>query len=391
MQSPLHNALEKQGACFGEVGGFERPNWFARGGASAEYEYSYSRQNWFEFSAAEHRAVRESVGVYDISSFGKFEVSGAGALATLQRLSCADIAVESGRVVYTQWLNERGGIEADLTIARLAEDCFWVITGIGSYNRDWWRLKKHLLADTELKDISMDFACLSVQGPNAGEVLKKLAETDLSTAAFGFSTGKLTPIAKSMVWMQRISYVGELGWELFIPAADAPRLLEEIHQAGAEFELCNVGLHAVNSLRLEKGFRHWGHDVAAEDNLLQAGLSFTAKPDAGDFIGRDAHLAAKAAGLPERRMVQLVLEDPEPLLYHNEPIIMNGDVAGYLSSAMYGHTLGAACGMGYVNAPGLTADALASATFEIEVATTRVSARASLRPLYDPTGQRMRS
>lgn len=380
-RSPLHEELLQQGACFGEVGGFERANWFARDGATAQYEYSYRRQNWFEFYAAEHLAMRESVGVYDISSFGKFEVTGSGALATLQYLSCANIDVPAGKVVYTQWLNERGGIEADLTIARVAEDIFHVITGIGSLNRDWWRLQRHLAADTRVEDITLAHACLSVQGPNARKVLEKIAETDMSGEGFAFGTGRYAEIAGSRSWIQRLSYVGELGWEVFVPAADALVVYRALFDAGREFGICNVGLHALNSLRLEKGFRHWGHDIAAEDNLVQAGLSFTAKPDAGDFIGREAFIAAKAAGIPDRRMVQFQLEDPEPLLYHNEPIVMNDEVVGFLSSGMYGHSLGAAIGMGYVNAPALSADAIAQARFEIEVATERFSARASLTAL----------
>jgi len=388
-QSPLHDILQEQGACFGEVGGYERPNWFTRNGAEARYEYSYRRQNWFDFHAAEHLAVRESVGVYDISSFGKFEVTGRGALPTLQRISCANMDVEPGKVVYTQWLNERGGIEADLTVARLSDDSFYIITAIASLNRDWWHLNKNLLPNTRVRDVSIDYACLSLQGPNARHVLQKITDTDLSACNFLFGTGRYAQVANARIWMQRLSYVGELGWELFIPAPDAVDMFKALQEAGAEYGLCNVGLHALNSLRLEKGFRHWGHDITAEDNLLQAGLSFTAKPDASDFFGRDAFLAAKANGIPDRRMVQFKLEDPEPLLYHNEPIVMNDKVVGYLSSGMYGHSLNAAIGMGFVNAPDLTADALAAAEFYIEVATTRFKAQASLRALYDPDGSKM--
>ena len=388
--SPLHNELAEAGACFGEVGGYERANWFARNGAKAEYEYSYKRQNWFDFYRDEHLATRESVGMYDISSFGKFEVVGKDAMATLQRLSCADIDVPEGKLVYTQWLNERGGIEADLTIARMGAERFWVTTGIGSFNRDWWHLKRNLLGDSQLTDVSQQFACLSVQGPNARKVLEKITETDLSADGFIFSTGRYAQMAGVEVWLQRISYVGELGWEIMVPAAEAAKVYHAIHQAGAEYELCNVGLHALNSLRLEKGFRHWGHDIASEDNLIQAGLVFTAKPDASDFIGREAFMAQKAAGLPDRRLVQFKLNDPEPLLYHNEPILMDGNVVGYLTSGMYGHSVGGAIGMGYVNAPNLTADALAAAKFEIEVALEPVSATASLRGLYDPKGERMK-
>jgi 4-methylaminobutanoate oxidase (formaldehyde-forming) len=391
IQSPLHQVLKEQGACFGEVAGFERPNWFAQGGAKAEYEYSYKRQNWFEFYAEEHRAMRESVGIYDISSFGKFEITGPNAEKALQRICAGDVSAEPGTLVYTQWLNERGGIEADLTVSRTAPDRFMVISGIGSVNKDTWHLKKHLPADVQLRDISADYACLALQGPNARAVLEKIAETDVSAEGFAFGRGRYAKVAGAEVWLQRLSYVGELGWEMFVPADETVKVFAELQQAGAEFDIRNVGLHAVNSLRLEKGFRHWGHDIGAEDNLIQAGLGFAAKPDASDFIGRDAFLQQKAAGLPDRRLVQFKLDDPEPLLYHNETIVMDGNIVGYLSSGMYGHSVGAAIGMGYVAAPELTADHIKEATFEIEVAKERFSAQASLKGFYDPSGSRMKT
>jgi glycine cleavage system aminomethyltransferase T len=221
-------------------------------------------------------------------------------------------------------------------------------------------------------------------------VLEKLADTDVSSEGFAFGSGRYAKVAGVEIWLQRLSYVGELGWELFVPAGDARKVFAEIQQAGAEFDIRNVGLHAVNSLRLEKGFRHWGHDIGSEDNLIQAGLSFAAKPDAGDFIGRQAFVQQKAAGLPDRRLLQFKLDDPGPLLYHNEPIVMDGQIVGYLTSGMYGHCVGAAIGMGYVVAPGLTADRIKEASFEIEVAKERFSAQASLRALYDPSSSRMR-
>ncbi|MDP6969004.1 MAG: FAD-dependent oxidoreductase [Gammaproteobacteria bacterium] len=389
--SPIHQALTDAGACFGEVGAYERPNWFAKPGQKPAYEYSYKRQNWFANYAAEHMAMRNSVGMVDMSSFGKFAVTGKDALASLQHISAADIDVPVGKLVYTQWLNTRGGIEADLTVARMDDERFWVVTGIGSFNRDWWHLNKNLQgSDVQVTNVSQDFACLSVQGPNARKTLQKIADTDISNAGFAFSTGRYANIAGVKCWLQRISYVGELGWEIMVPAADATKLFAAIHQAGAEFELANVGLHALNSLRLEKGFRHWGHDIASEDNLLQAGLSFTAKPDAKDFIGKQAFLQQKSAGLPERRLVQFKLHNPEPLLYHNEPILMNGDYVGYLTSGMYGHAVGAAIGMGYVNIPNLSKDAIATANFSIEVAQQHCPAQASLQGFYDPAGERMK-
>ena len=391
IQSPLHEELKEQGACFGEVAGFERPNWFAQGDAEAEYDYSCKRQNWFEFYAEEHRAMRESVGIYDISSFGKFEVSGPDAEMALQWICAGDVSVEPGNIVYTQWLSERGGIEADLTVSRTDADRFMIITGIGSLYKDWWHLKKHLRGKVQLRDISVDFACLALQGPNARAVLEKLAETDVSAEGFAYGRGRYANVAGVEVWLQRLSYVGELGWEIFVPAGKTSRVFSELQQAGAAFGFRNVGLHAVNSLRLEKGFRHWGHDIGSEDNLIQAGLSFAAKPDASDFIGRHSFLQQKAAGLPDRRLVQFKLDDPEPLLYHNEPIVMDKHIVGYLSSGMYGHSVGAAVGMGYVAVPELAADRIKEATFEIEIAKERFSAQASLRAFYDPSSSRMKN
>tara|TARA_B100000959_G_scaffold62376_1_gene65777 strand:+ start:15572 stop:18013 length:2442 start_codon:yes stop_codon:yes gene_type:complete len=389
-QSPLHENLSKEGACFGEVGGYERANWFARNGSKAEYKYSYKRQNWFDFYAEEHIAVRESVGIYDISSFGKFHVYGKDAMRTLQYISCANIDVEPGKVVYTQWLNERGGIEADLTIARINAENFHVITSISSLKRDWSHLNKNLNGNTSISDITMDYACLSIQGPQSRELLKRIIDTDLDNDNFLFSTGKYAKISDIEIWIQKLSYVGELGWELFIPSINAKEIYTAIKEEGQKYQIRDVGLHALNSLRLEKGYRHWGHDIAAEDNLFEAGLSFVAKPNASNFIGKEAFLREEANGSTTKRLVQFKLDDPLPLLYHNEPIIMNGKVNGYLTSGMYGHTLGSAIGMGYIKSPNISEKKLSKSKFEIEIATKRYRAKASLRGLYDPDGEKMK-
>ena len=389
-QSPLHETLSEEGACFGEVGGYERANWFAKDGSKAAYKYSYKRQNWFDFYAEEHLAVRESVGIYDISSFGKFHVYGKDAMRTLQYISCANIDVEPGKVVYTQWLNERGGIEADLTIARINAENFHVITSISSLKRDWSHLNKNLNGNTNISDITMDYACLSIQGPESRELLKRIIDTDLGNDHFLFGTGKYAKISNIEIWIQKLSYVGELGWELFIPSINAKEIYKAIKDEGQKYQIRDVGLHALNSLRLEKGYRHWGHDIAAEDNLFEAGLSFVAKPNASNFIGKDAFLKEQANGNPNRRLVQFKLDDPLPLLYHNEPIIMNGKVNGYLTSGMYGHSLGSAIGMGYIKSPNISEKKLSKSKFEIEIATKRYSAKASLRGLYDPDGEKMK-
>lgn len=306
-------------------------------------------------------------------------VAAVSALATLQRLSCADVDVPIGGLAYTQWLNERAGIESDLTIARQGETEFLVMTGVASTYRDSWHLRKHLLGDTHFEGVSAAYACLAIQDPQAHAVLAHVANCDLSNQAFAFATGCITKVAGVEVWLQRISYNGELGWELFIPAADASQVYQTLWQAGQAYDLCNVGLHAVNSLRLEKVFRHWGHDIGPADYLQQASLAFTAKPDAKDFIGRDAFLAQTAAGLPERRLVQFRLHDPEPLLYQHQPIVLDGQTVGYLTSGMYGHSLGSAIGMGYVNLPNLTAENIRTSSFEIEIACQRFAAEASLQ------------
>ena len=229
-----------------------------------------------------------------------------------------------------------------------------------------------------------------MQGPQSRAVLQNIINTDLTNDHFIFGTGKYAKISGTTLWIQKLSYVGELGWELFIPSADAKKVYLAIKQEGKKYQIRDVGLHAVNSLRLEKGYRHWGHDIAAEDNLFEAGLSFTAKPDASDFIGKDAFLKIQANGIPERRLVQFKLDNPSPLLYHNEPIIMDDAVTGYLTSGMYGHSLGGAIGMGYITSPEITAEVLANAKIEIEIATKRYTAIASLKALYDPGGEKMR-
>ena len=381
--TPFHDQLKSQGACFGETAGWERAHWFRPAtepttGTSPEYRHGWGRQPWFEHWAAEHRAVREHAGMLDMSAFGKFRVEGADAEAVLQRISANDIAVEPGRLVYTQWLNERGGIEADLTVARLAETSFLVVTSAACVTRDFAWLQRHIPdgARCMALDVTSGEGCLAVMGPRARDLLQPLTTADLADAAFPCGAVKSIELGMALVRAHRVTYVGELGFELYMAADFARHVFATICAAGAAHGLRLAGVHAMDSLRMEKAYRHFGHDIGDEDHVLEAGLGFAVKADKpsgafGDFVGRDAVLTKRRSGL-RRRLVQLKLADPAPLLYHAEPIVMNGEIAGYLTSGSYGHTLGAAVGLGYVPCrPGESADALLSNKFEIEVAGER--------------------
>ena len=391
--SPLHERLAAQGACFGELCGWERANWFAPEGVQPRYRYSYGRQNWFEYSAAEHRAVRETVGLFDLSSFGKFLLQGDDAEAVLNRVSTNDVAVAPGQVVYTQWLNERGGIEADLTVTRLEKDQYLIVTAAASQGRDFYWLRDRIPPDCHavLTDVTSGWSVLSVMGPESRALLQPLSADDLSNDAFPFGTSREIDLGYARVRATRISYVGELGWELYVPTEFAPGVFDVILEDGAAHGLHLAGYHALNSLRIEKGYRHWGHDITNEDTPLESGLGFTVKWDkAGGFIGREALDEYRNAPL-KRRLVQFRLEDPEPMLYHEEPIWREGVRVGRTTSGMYGHTLGGSVGLGYVEHPeGVDQEFIATGNFELEVAGKRFAAAASCRPMYDPAGEKIK-
>ena len=392
--SPLHERLAARGACFGEAAGWERANWFAPEGVEPKYDYSYQRQNWFPYAAAEHKAVREAVGLFDMTSFAKFLVEGADAEAVLQRICANDMAVPPGKVVYTQWLNERGGIEADLTVTRLAEHSYMVVTAGAAATRDWTWLRRNTPEDARctVTDITSGLAVLSVMGPNSRDLLSRVTDVDLSNKAFPFGTAQEIELGYATLRAVRVTFVGELGWELYVPSEFAVHVFDTIMAEGDDFGLKPAGLHVLDSCRIEKAFRHWGHDITDEDTPLEAGLGFAVRLDKNaDFIGRDALLKQKEAGKLTRRLVQFALEDPEPLLYHNEPVYRDGEAVGYLTSGNYGHHLGRAVGLGYVNNPdGVTADWVKDGSYEIEVACERFSAQASLRPMYDPKAERVK-
>lgn len=379
-KSPLYDRLVSIGACHGEAFGWERPNWYATDGTTPQYQYSYFRQNWFEHSAAEHKAVRENVALFDQCSFAKFRLEGPDALAVLNRVAANNIDVSPGRIVYTQWLNDNGGIEADLTITRLSQDVFLVVTAAETEVRDFSWLKKHMPDDARcvLTNVTSAMGVVSIMGPKSRDLLQALTPADMSNEAFPFATSQEIELGYALVRASRITFVGELGWELYIPTEFVLGVYDELLAAGESFELAHAGYHALNSLRMEKGYRHWGHDITDEDTPLEAGLGFAVKFDkAGGFIGRESLLQQKEKGI-EKRLVQFRLDDPEPLLYHNEPIWRGDEIVGHITSGAYGHTLGSCIGLGYVTG------AIDGEKFEIEVAGVRITATASLRPMYDP-------
>ena len=393
-KSALHDRLAAAGACFGEVAGYERANWFAAPGEQPRYEYSYGRQNWFEQSAAEHRAVREAVGLFDQSSFAKFVVKGADAAAVLARMCANEIDVPIGKIVYTQWLNERGGIEADVTVTREAEDVFFIVSSCATQTRDFHWLCRSIPAAARAVavDVSSGFAVLGLMGPHSRALLASLTDADLSTAAFPFATSRMIDLGYARVRASRITYVGELGYELYLPGEFAQGVYDAIIDAGRPFGLRLAGYHALNSLRMEKAYRHWGHDISDEDTPLEAGLQFAVawnKP--GGFVGLEALERQRHEGL-RRRLVAVALERTDRMLYHNEPIWRNGELVGRICSAMFGHTLGAPLGLGYLShdAAPVSPEWIAAGDYEVEVADEGVSARVSLRPFYDPASARVK-
>ena len=392
-KSLLHDRLAAAGACFGEAAGWERPNWYARPGQKAEYAYAWGRQNWFENNAEEHRAVREGVGVFEQTSFSKFLVQGRDAERVLNLTAAADLSVPIGRVVYTPFLNERGGIEADLTVTRLAAEVYFVVTAAFTHTHVEHLIRKRIPADAccVVTDVSGSWSMLNVQGPRSRALLQTIAADDLSNEAFRYGTAREIRIGYQTLLALRISYVGELGWELYVPTAFTLPVYEALIEAGRAFDLRHCGYHTLNSLRIEKAHREWAHDIGPHDTPLEAGIAFACAWDKpGGFVGRDALLHQREAGRLGRRLVQFVLEDPEPLLYHDEPIYRDGAPVGYTSSAMYGHTLGAAVALGYVaNDDGVGDDFIRAGRYEIEIGNARHAARVSLRPLYDPGSSRV--
>ena len=393
-RSPVHHRLEAAGAHFAESAGWESPAWFGPQDTEFVPKLSYGRKHWFEFHANEHHSVRNNVALLDLSSMSKFLVQGPGAEDVLNRISGNNIAVSVGRCVYTQWMNNRGGVEADLTITRLGELEFFVVAAEAFHRRVETMLRRGASSNmgVSVTDVTSGYALLSLQGPDSRKVLSEITTTSLSNDDFPYFTAQKVDLHHARGMAFRMSFVGELGWELYVPSEFAVGVYDALAEAGKSFGLVNAGMETLESTRTEAGRRDYGLDIENTDSPLEAGFGFAVdfeKP--GGFVGRDALLRQRENRPLTSRLVQFLLEDPEPLLYGEEPILYQGAAVGYLRSGAYGHTLGGAMGMGYVeHGDGVSADMVNSGGFEIEVAGRRFDARASLRPMYDPKSLRVR-
>jgi 4-methylaminobutanoate oxidase (formaldehyde-forming) len=386
-RSPLYDRLHAAGACFGELAQWERANWFAPPGVEPIDEYSFGRQNWFPYAAEEHTAAREAVALFDLTSFAKTEVTGADSLRLMQHVCTNDVDVPEGKVVYTLLLNRRGGIENDGTVTRLAEDRFLVITPTATQHRTFEWLRSHGLGmSVSIADVTSASATLAVMGPRSRELLSRLTSHDLSNDGFPFFSSKQIQVRNAPTLAIRASFVGELGWELYVPSEFAVHLYDAIVDAGADLGLRHAGYQALDSLRIEKGFVHVGHDVGPTDDPFTAGLGHVVKLDK-EFVGDEA--ARVASETPRRhRLVSLKLEEPEPILIHGESVIADGRIVGAVMSGAYAHTLGAAAGMAMVESSVISD---VEPTVQVDLAGRIVKATLSPRPPYDPTGSRMRA
>ncbi len=390
--SPWHDRLVAAGAHFRDVSGWESPGWYAGAGVTADPgALTWSRPAWFGRWAEEHRAAREGVVAMDMSFMAKFLVQGRDAGALLGRLSANAVDGEPGTLTYTQWLNEGGLLEADLTVTKLADDRFWVVASDTAHRHVETWMRRHL-GDlrASVTDVTGGHAQLNVQGPHSRAVLQSLSSADLSDDGFPFRAARWIDIGFARALCIRITYVGELGYELYVPAEQAGHVYDRVAAAGAAYDLRPAGLAALSSLRMEKGYRDYGHDIDNTDTVGEVGLAFAVALD-HDFIGRAAVEKQRTAGVPARRLVQVLLDDPDPMLHHAEPVLRDGVPVGYVRAASYGHTLGGAVGLAMVGSAGpVTSDWLVAADWQVEVAGTRHPARVSLRPMYDPTNLRIR-
>lgn len=390
-RSPLHSLLAERGACFGEVAGWERANWFAPTGVEPKYEYSFARPNWLDYSADEHRAMRTGVGLIDLSSFATFLVTGPQALEALQQTCSANVDVAVGRTVYTHWLNAQAGIEADLTVIRLAEDRFQVTTGVGVRRRDWDWLQRQVqeFPGAHTVDTSSGTAIIGVFGEKSRALLESVAKCDLSDDACPFAHSVDLEIGASPVRAVRVSFAGGLGWELHVGTEFAAYTFERLEAAGAEHGVKLCGMHALDSCRIERGFVHFGHEVSQDETPFHVSLGFVCDFKKPAFSGRDAALRIKEAGKDQlrKRLISVRLEDPDRMLYGHEPVLRQGEPVGYVTSGAYGHSLGAAAGLAWLRqADGVSQDWIEAGSYEILIENQPASARVSLQPFIDRSG-----
>ena len=389
-RTPFHQHLLDNGAVMGELAGWERANWIADEGQEREYQYTWKRQNFFDNVAREHQAVRNNVGMYDMSSFGKIRVEGRDAEAFMNYVGGGDYSVPVGKIVYTQFLNSRAGIEADVTVTRLSETAYLVVTPAATRLADeTWMRRNVGDFNVVITDVTAGEGVLAVMGPNSRKLLEKVSPADFANATNPFGTAQEVEIGMGLARVHRVTYVGELGWEIYVSADQAAHVFETLNDAGRDMDLKLCGMHMMDSCRMEKGFRHFGHDITSEDHVMEAGLGFAVKKDKADFIGREAVLDKAEKGL-NMRLLQFKLTDAEPLLYHAEPVLRDGEIVSYLTSGSYGHHMGAAMGMGYVPCHGEALSDVLASTYEIDVAGTRVKAEVSSKPFYDPKSERVK-
>ena len=395
-KSPLHDRLAARGAFFRDVSGWEGADWYGPPGVDlGEERLSWGRQHWFPFWAAEHRAAREGVILMDMSFMAKFKVEGRDAGRVLSFLSGGDVNGEPGRVTYTQWMNELGKLEADLTVTKLDDEHFFVVASDTAHRHVEAWMRRHVAHDAHMfvSDVTSGLAQINVQGPRSRELLQSLTTSDLSNDAFPFRTAREIDLGYARVLCLRITYLGELGYELYVPTEQACHVYDRLVEAGERFGLEHAGLKALASLRMEKGYRDYGHDIDNTDSVLEAGLGFAVDlKKAGGFLGKDAVVAKKAAGPLTRRIIQVRVLDPEPMLFHAEVVRRNGKAVGYVRAASYGHTIGGAVGLVMVEAgEPVTQGYLDAGAWEIEIAGKTYPAAASLKPFYDPEGKRIRT